>query len=546
MAQPTRVKLPVIASNPPAPVDVPIALPDLRARAAGPRRRAPDLEGRPLRTSSYVIHVDLPGDPAQQLIVHGYTGAYDRVSRRVAAYLRALEGSAPRPLHGVWAAEPAPVTEAAPAPVADETIAQLVRRGYLTAMTEDEEEERFTEMALQLQHAAVHRAPSYIVMPTYQCNLRCPYCFQDHMRSEAGNRHLLRVMDAAMVDRVFRGMDRIDAAHGVGDAPGAPRNILLFGGEPLLADSRPTIEYILRKAEARPTVLRAITNATELDAYRDLLGPGKLAQLQITLDGPPREHDRRRIYPDGSGSFERIAANITMALELRVMVSVRLNIDRDNLERLPELADEFAARGWSQHRGFSAYVAPVHDDTEHAAGHATLNSWQLSQALVRLKHQHAAMDRIGDTSSALVDRARQLFDQRADPLPRFRSNFCGAHGTMYVIDAFGDIYACWERTGDPSLRIGAIEPSGEVLINRAVLDSWRGRSVASNPVCRKCRYAMYCGGGCAVLAEQQHGQIHANHCDGFGKRFRASVADAYADHVAGVTHATSTERICDM
>jgi uncharacterized protein len=57
---------------------------------------------------------------------------------------------------------------------------------------------------------------------------------------------------------------------------------------------------------------------------------------------------------------------------------------------------------------------------------------------------------------------------------------------------------------------------------------------------------VYCGGGCAVLAEGQHGDMHTNHCDGFGKRFRASVAEAYADHVAGVTREVNAERVCDM
>jgi uncharacterized protein len=117
---------------------------------------------------------------------------------------------------------------------------------------------------------------------------------------------------------------------------------------------------------------------------------------------------------------------------------------------------------------------------------------------------------------------------------------------MYVIDAFGDIYACWERTGDPGVRIGAIDATGAVFMNRAILDNWRSRSVVSNPVCRKCRYAVYCGGGCAVLAEDQQGEMHANHCDGFSKRFRSSVADAYIDHLAGVEREVNSDRICDM
>jgi uncharacterized protein len=548
MTQSPKIKLNVLSPNSTVSLDEVLALPDTPFRPADVPvfdRREQSFEGRALRTSNYTIYVEMPGATDQVLLVHGYTGAYDRVSRSVVAYLRSLEKAAAKPLHGSWS--PEPVSDGPVAAISDGAIAQLKKRGYLTLMTDGEEVAFFTGMSVTRQHVAVHRAPSYVVMPTYQCNLRCAYCFQDHMRTDPALHHLLRTMDRPMVDRIFEGMARIDAAHGIAEGAGAPRSIILFGGEPLLAESRPTIEYIVEKACGRGAArLSAITNATDLHAYEDLLCPGKIGQLQITVDGPPRVHDQRRIYADGSGSFARIARNVTMALERGVLVSIRMNIDRTNLPLLPELAEEFIAQGWDQHRGFSAYVAPVHGAPHQPGKKTTYTSWQLNQAMTELKEQHPSVRRIGGSDDALLERARQLFEQRSDPMPRFRSSFCGAHGSMYVLDAFGDVYACWERTGDPALRIGSIDPAGQVFMNRALLESWRSRSVASNPICRKCRYAVYCGGGCAVLAEGQHGDMHTNHCDGFGKRFRASVAEAYADHVAGVVRETNGERVCDM
>jgi uncharacterized protein len=548
MSTTSKVKLNVISPNQPVPLDAVLALPDTPFRPADvPEfdRREVNFEGRPLRTSSYTIYVDLPDEPAQKLLVHGYTGAYDRVSRGVAAYLKSLEKTAHKPLHGTWSAEPA--LDGAAAPVSDATIEQLKKRGYLTPMTDVEEEAFFTNLATRVHHAAVHRAPDYVLMPTYQCNLRCPYCFQDHMRTDPAHQHLLRTMDRELVDRVFLGMDRIDLAHGIALDAESHRSIILFGGEPLLEASRPTIEYILHKAGLRgkPRV-SAITNATDLHAYQDVLGPDHIAHLQITIDGPPRIHDQRRIYADGAGSFERIARNVTMALERDVLINVRMNIDRANLELLPELAEEFIARGWSEHPKFSAYVAPVHANNEQTSKQSTFNSWQLNQAMAELKAKHPSVRMIRGDDNTLLARARKIFDQRLDPMPNFRSKFCGAHGSMYVIDAFADIYACWERTGDPSLRIGSIDATGAVYMNRALMANWRTRSVTSNPVCRNCKYAAYCGGGCAVMAEDQHGGLHGNHCDQYGKRFRASVADAYRDHVAGVKHDAEVGRVCDM
>jgi uncharacterized protein len=45
-----------------------------------------------LRTSSYTIYVDLPGNQNEMLLVHTYTGAFDRVSSRVATYVGSLSG----------------------------------------------------------------------------------------------------------------------------------------------------------------------------------------------------------------------------------------------------------------------------------------------------------------------------------------------------------------------------------------------------------------------------------------------------------------------
>ena len=90
-------------------------------------------------------------------------------------------------------------------------------------------------------------------------------------------------------------------------------------------------------------------------------------------------------------------------------------------------------------------------------------------------YAHPKLERIGMFDDSLEEQARSIFSGTRTAAPMFRSSFCGAHSTMYVIDAFADIYACWERTGDPKLRIGYIEESGAVMMDRFVLERWRGR-----------------------------------------------------------------------
>jgi len=549
MLEPQKVRLPILQASAPAALE-PFALP---AAPFFPKDLPPidfaalRLDERPtLRTSSYTIYVDLPGNADEMLLVHSYTGAYDKVTRRVATYLRSLEiHRPPKPLYGEWSPEP-PVDGHA-VPPSDVTIQTLKKRGYLTTMTTDEEEAFFGQTAAKFHHASIHKAPAYILMPTYQCNLRCHYCFQDHMRTDPAYRHLLRVIDRPMVDRLFKGMQSIERGHGIPEGAHLVRNITLFGGEPLLEESRPIIGYIIEKAlELGKAQLSAISNATDLHVYEDLLGPEKIAFIQVTIDGPPREHDLRRVYEDGGGTFERIARNVTMALDRGTQIAVRMNVDRGNIHLLPELAEEIIRRGWDKYPIFTAYAAPIHPAYDGTDKDPLFNSWELNKALEALKEGYPEVGLLRRQDDSLTAGARRILQKRSDPLPGFRSSFCGAHNKMYVLDPFGDLYACWERTGDPSVRIGTIAEDGTALVSPATMASWRSRSVATNPVCRKCRYATYCGGGCAVLAEGQSGDMHANHCDGFQKRFRASVAEAYVAHVSGDAAVVPAELPCDM
>src|SRR5262249_8293237 len=155
------------------------------------------------------------------------------------------------------------------------------------------------------------------------------------------------------------------------------------------------------------------------------------------------------------------------------------------------------------------------------------------RAMEELKQRDPRLGRIELADDSIARQARRIFNGQDRSIAELRTAFCGAHTTMYVIDAFADIYACWERTGEPSERIGHITETGTVMMNRGMLEQWRGRNVVSNPVCRKCRYATSCGGGCAAYAENATGEAYSNFCDGYAKRFRASVAQSYLQHMRG-------------
>ncbi len=475
------------------------------------------------RASSYCIFVKLPKRHDRVLLVHGYTGAYDEVSLDVAAFLSSRRAVS-KPLYGKWSPEFNDVCHESA--ISEETLAELENRGYLTTLTIAEEKERLRTIA-GLVHSSESKGLSYIVVPSYDCNLRCPYCFQDYMRTDPSFRPKLGKMTPELVDRMLSGI--IDLENANLDSKMDARHFMFFGGEPLLEANHEIVEYIVGRASALgPAVFGAVTNGTELKTYRDLLGPHAISSLQITLDGPPRTHDQFRIYADGHGSFEKIAQNIVLALDRDVLVSIRVNVCKDNLEGLPGLAKEATQRGWTKYKNFRIYVAPIQPTANFPNNGRLLNSYELGRALQRMQEDNPLLEVIETPDDNIKKRALALFQNpEIDPIGDFKASFCGAHSGMYIFDPFGDIYACWEKMGDPQIRIGRIGDDSKFVYETPMFKRWRSRTVAANPTCESCSYALQCGGGCAVLAEAKNGEYFSNFCDGFGARFKSTVAEAY-------------------
>jgi uncharacterized protein len=513
-----RVRLPIVQSSPGAESKL-APLQDPRETAAvGP----PPGGNGPLRTSRYTIFVDLPDSENAVLLVHGYSGAITRVTPAVAAYLHS-RGDARRKTTAAHA-------NAAPPP--DAVLEQLTRRGYLTRISDDDEVAYFAKIANKLHLARRREKPNFVLLLTYDCNLRCTYCFQNDLRIGPGKLATLeQTADAAMVERWWRAMDNIEAAHGT-EVP-SPLQLTLYGGEPLLAANRPVLEEILRRtAERHGSMVSAITNGTEVPHCRDLLGPGKINLIQVTLDGPRSIHDQRRVWADGSGSFDQTIAAVDIAMSQGARVDVRINVCNDNVRSLPELARELSRRGWLASPSFVAYVAAVHKSTSGVKSEHPMSSWQLKKALREMAADDPDVARIQDQDYGIEGSMRALL-KGANPMSVANTAYCGAQTKMYVFDRVGDIYACWERTGNPAMRIGRIDEEGGILVNDRNHAAWRGRSITSNETCVRCAYATFCGGGCAAIAEEKTGDSLSPYCDGFQQRFRMTAAQVYGEHVSG-------------
>lgn len=77
--------------------------------------------------------------------------------------------------------------------------------------------------------------------------------------------------------------------------------------------------------------LAVVTNGYHLLSYLELLERAQIREIQVTLDGPPTMHDRRRHLVSGQPTFDAIAAGIDAALERGLAINLRTVLDRENL-----------------------------------------------------------------------------------------------------------------------------------------------------------------------------------------------------------------------
>jgi len=476
-----------------------------------------------MRTSDYIIFVSIPETSASYLI-HGYTGAVDKVSPEIVGYLlkrlTVIPDSnsedvkiAASHLAGLNLADPQPAT-----------IEGLAERGYLTTKTPEEERAFVTKLSQRLhQRWLAHCGPGFLLIPTYDCNMRCPYCYASEPRdahTRTGEGHAVMSFEAA--DAAFRVIDELRAAAAkirpdkpAEAAPEATKadstaepadpsctkepNITFLGGEPLMESTLPVIEYAIPKARERGYTLNAITNGVELNLFEKDLGPDGISWIQVTLDGPPDVHDRTRIGPKyRQGTYERILSNMTLAMQKGTHVHVRVHGNAKTASRLYEVFEDLDRRGFLKEEQFSIYVETTH-------------SWD--RGLLKPTYPDIAL-------VDLLDQARPAFRQPITKgrglLPTYRvpgklkaylehglaglirtMEFCDANGSMYIFDLHGDIYPCWDVTGLKQHAIGRYGAEGHRLFD--CRQQWIDRCPAVIPKCQGCKYVFFHFSGCRAI-----------------------------------------------
>ena len=444
-----------------------------------------------LRLSSYTISVKLEAEEDKFFLVHGYTGAIDIV-----------EGECWRQIEHFSSNNS----------LSEETIRTLQKRGYLTARTPEEELQYVWKIANVLHKAQAKMKKFWSFVITYDCNFRCPYCFENKI-SKNGSQWTKMTFTKEMVDKAYQTMNLIEPHRELHQD-----EILLYGGEPCLRNNKDIVAYIIKKGIEGNYKFKIISNGYDLDYYEGLLSKDYINGIQITIDGYKTKHNMRKQHIVEGDSFDKVVSNIGMVLRKEIHVILRINIDENNSEDLVLLKKFFVENGFAESPYF--YFSPaILIDTKAKCNTKDIKFFS-SEAFIKMLEDKSLVEnqdfQIKNTVLACL-KNRKCY--------KLKSTICPSQYGSYMFDPYGDIYTCLETVGQKQHSIGNYK---ENLIWTKEKVFWFSKNISNMECCSKCRYALLCGGRCLAktLYTKDKG-FEVTECKKFGYQFPRSINFAY-------------------
>lgn len=333
------------------------------------------------------------------------------------------------------------------------------------------------------------------IVTSLGCNFDCPYCFEAKHPS---------LLDEAVQERLLLLVETKLAAV-------RRLSVLWYGGEPLVGLSallRLSDEFLARTAAAGTEYTAAIiTNGYLLTAaVAGELRDRGVRSAQVTLDGPPETHDRRRPLANGRATFATILSNLVAVADI-LPVSIRVNLDDGNVGEYERLLQILASAGLAGRVDVrpAQVVAPKANPRSPSATY---------QGSCRSTAHFAAVERrFFAVAAALGFGTPGLPRPVGAPCTAVRDN-------ELVVGSRGELYKCTETVGDPAEVVGNLLSWPRAGDRRL---RWLTYDPFADDECRTCPALPVCMGGCAYHA--MDGGLRDSRCSTFRFTHREQIIE---------------------
>lgn len=339
---------------------------------------------------------------------------------------------------------------------------ELYEKGYL--IDDDCDEVKLIKYRLNKERYSTNTI-RLTIAPTMNCNFKCSYCY------EHGSLINLDIMNEVTQERLIEFIDTKTEEC-------SELRIVWYGGEPLLAYeiiktlSLRIIDICKKKGIFYSATI--ITNGYLLDIYEySDFYELNIVEIQVTIDGPKKVHDARRMLKNGKETFSKIIDNVVKFKDYFEMI-IRINIDEDNYSYLDELIEVLEYKKIFEPIINLSYV------TDYSNGvRASLDYHKFNKIWLEFNRKCLA---------------HGLNTKEYLKVP-FISSYCDAdYIGAFVIDSMGYLYKCLTNIGNPTLSVGNLNDLSEG--NSKLYLDYMTYDPSEDVKCKECMYLPVCMGGC--------------------------------------------------
>lgn len=371
-------------------------------------------------------------------------------------------------------------------------LEELTAKGYI--MDEETESRLWKKNYLDFIDRRETDEVQLFFVPHYACNFACSYCYQ-HPYENPTEKSSLEVFDA------FLNYLTENFAH-------RRKYITLFGGEPLLTSQLhiKQVSYFLSKCTAQNIDVCIVTNGYSLTHYLPILQKSAIREIQVTLDGTEDVHNTRRFLHNGQDTFSEIVKGIDVCLQNNIPINLRMVIDKENIENLPDIARFAIDKGWTSHALFKTQIGRNYELHQcQSSPDKLFTRVSLYEHLYQLIKKHPHILQFYKPAYSL---SKYLSEHNALPSPLFDS--CPACKTEWAFDYTGTIYPCTATVGKTNEALGTYYP--QVSLRNNMVQPWENRDITTINECMSCNLRLACGGGCASVAKNKMGSVSHPDC----------------------------------
>ena len=367
-------------------------------------------------------------------------------------------------------------------------VLYLYEKGFFIDMERDEKKE-YHDHYKEKRDRLYDRDQANInltIGTTIVCNMGCPYCFEFVKPNKSLNDDdNLKALIYYLTDMISKSPVK----------KWNSLNITWYGGEPL----------INRKAISKLTpMLRELSKAYDMNYNANIITNGILLtvdnwtllkecgvqNVQITIDGPQKKHDKSRPLKGlnkNRPNYFQILDNLRN-IPQEIKVTVRINTDREVADSIDELLQDFRVYGLWPNLYNQITFKPAWLRTYEEANEAdvsmrfTVSQFFEFQQSFRLK-QVNLYNKWAAENGLKQGKLNWVLPERQDECATWVSPY------SLVIDPDGNIHKCWETIHESEEAISHVSQGYDLEKHRKFMEYDR---VELNDICANCKYMPVC------------------------------------------------------